>query len=144
MKREALNGKKHTLALIGEGVIDYKKLVKTMEEEKYSYYVSIEYEEELNIKTDMEEMVLDVRVLSKEEMKKAKEIVKKRKKKAGRQDYVLSCGILKLYEEFKENSFDKVEIHAISTGDFDIATNPFEFYAQFGVDIKKDFLLIPQ
>jgi len=44
--RDALDEKKYTPALIGEGVIDYKKLVKTMEGEKYSYYVSIEYEGE--------------------------------------------------------------------------------------------------
>ena len=59
------------------------------------------------------------------------------KEKAGRWDYVLSCSILKLYEEFKENPFDKVEIHTISIDDFAIATNPFEFYCQFGIDIKR-------
>lgn len=42
--RESLNGKKYRAALIGEGVIDYKKLVEIMEKENYSHYVSIEYE----------------------------------------------------------------------------------------------------
>jgi len=97
----------------------------------------IEYEEKLNIKVKMEEMVLGVRIPSEDELKKAKEIVKRGEEKAGRWDYVLSCSILKLYEEFKENSFDKIEIHTISIGDFAIATNPFEFYCQFGIDIKR-------
>jgi len=42
--KEGLDGRKYIPALIGEGIIDYKKLVKTMEKENYQFYVSIEYE----------------------------------------------------------------------------------------------------
>ncbi|HOV21484.1 MAG TPA: sugar phosphate isomerase/epimerase family protein [bacterium] len=53
--KEGLDGKKYIPALIGEGIIDYKKLVKTMEKENYLSYVSIEYE---GYKYDREEAII--------------------------------------------------------------------------------------
>lgn len=97
---------------------------------------NIDFEDRLNFKVNMEVMTMEVRLPTKEEIKKAKDIVKKGEKKAGRWNYVLSHSILKLYDEFKDRPFDKIQINTISANDFAIATNPFEFYCQFGLDIK--------
>lgn len=42
--RESLDNKRYKPALIGEGVVNYKKLIEVMKKENYQFYASIEYE----------------------------------------------------------------------------------------------------
>ncbi|MCM8785374.1 MAG: sugar phosphate isomerase/epimerase [Candidatus Omnitrophica bacterium] len=42
--KEGLDGKKYKPALVGEGIIDYRKLIKIMKESKYDSYINLEYE----------------------------------------------------------------------------------------------------
>ncbi|MCM8833013.1 MAG: sugar phosphate isomerase/epimerase [Candidatus Omnitrophica bacterium] len=43
MKGE-LDGRKYKPALVGEGIINYRKLIKIMRESKYNGYINLEYE----------------------------------------------------------------------------------------------------
>jgi hypothetical protein len=49
----------------------------------------------------------------------------------------LRIGVLTLHRRFKDNPVDVAPLHAIRVGDLAIATNPCEFYCQFGLDIKR-------
>ncbi len=50
--------------------------------------------------------------------------------------YVFQKGILKLYEKYKDNPYEKIPLHALRVGGFGLATVPCEYYCQFGLDIK--------
>ncbi len=97
----------------------------------------LHYEEEVVLKTACEKIVMKVRLPDSEQLKKAKEIVDQGEKKAGRGNYVLQWSILKLYEDFRDKPFEEIPLHAIRMGDCAIATNPYELYCQFGIDIRR-------
>lgn len=49
----------------------------------------------------------------------------------------LRQGVLRLAALCKENPLDQIPLHALRIGELAIATNPCEFYCQFGLDIKR-------
>ena len=84
-----------------------------------------------------EDLTVDVRLPGEDVLAEAR-AVKARGPEANRWDYVIKVdGALKLYEGFKDNPVDQLAVHAVRVGDFAIATNPCEFYCQFGLDIKR-------
>jgi hypothetical protein len=89
------------------------------------------------LKHKYEDIKMAVRLPGEKEIAEAKRIVAMGAEKATRWNYVLQASVLRLYEEFKDNPFDIVPVHAVRIGDFAIATNPCEFYCQFGIDIKR-------
>ena len=85
-----------------------------------------------------EDVTFEVRLPSPEALSKAEEIRSMGEEEAGRWDYEMSvCGVLRLNEEFKDNPFDTLAVHAIRIGDFAMITNPCELYCRFGLDIKR-------
>jgi len=83
-----------------------------------------------------EELTIGVRLPSAGDIKKAQAVVAQGLDKVGAV-YHLEASVLRLYEEFKDNPYDTVPVHAVRIGDFAIATNPCEFYCQFGLDIRR-------
>ncbi|MCD6408003.1 hypothetical protein J7L87_03020 [bacterium] len=96
-----------------------------------------ERKENLTIDTVFEELEVSVRIPSEEEIEEARKVVEDGVEKSGRWDFVLKESVLKLYEEFKDNPFEKLPLHVVRIGELAIATNPCEFYCQFGLDIKR-------
>lgn len=84
-----------------------------------------------------EDLKIAVRIPSEEERGNAKKVIDMGLEKAGRWDYVLNESKLRLYKEFKDDPFDIIPVHTVRIGNLAIATNPFEFYCQFGLDIKR-------
>lgn len=52
-------------------------------------------------------------------------------------DVLYAHGISLLHEKFGEDPFDTIPVHAVRIGDVGLATQPCEFFCQFGIDIKR-------
>jgi hypothetical protein len=50
---------------------------------------------------------------------------------------ILAWGTVSLQESFADDPTDTVSIHALRIGDVALATQPFELFCQFGLDIKR-------
>jgi len=50
---------------------------------------------------------------------------------------ILAWGVVSLQEEHGDAPTDTVAVHALRIGDVALATQPFELYCQFGLDIKR-------
>jgi hypothetical protein len=98
---------------------------------------TMEYESEPVIKNATEKIKIKIRSLEEEQIEQAKKIVEKGEKEAGRWNYVLQWSILQFYNDYKEKTFEEIPVHAIRIGDCGIATNPYELYCQFGIDIRR-------
>lgn len=83
-----------------------------------------------------ETMKIGVRTVSESELEKAKAGVAKGPDESW-WEYSRMQSLINLSMEFGRNAFDEIEINAIRAGDLGIATNPCEFYCQFGLDIKR-------
>ena len=84
-----------------------------------------------------EDVPAAVRLPTPERIKEAGEWEKKGDA-TNRWEYVLAVdGAMRLYRDFKDNPVDTLPVHVIRVGDVAIATNPCEFYCQFGLDIKR-------
>ncbi|MCX7705142.1 MAG: hypothetical protein N2115_02645 [bacterium] len=114
-----------------------KEIGSLLASETMRIIATIEYEDDIVLKTASEKIVMKVRLPEPEEVKKAKEIVEAGEEKSGRWNYVLNWSILKLYEEFKDKPYEEVPVHVIRIGNCAIATNPYEYYCQFGIDIRR-------
>lgn len=97
----------------------------------------IEYEDEAVLKNVTEKLIMRVRLPEPDTLKKAQKIVEDGEKKSGRWKYVLNWSILKLYQDYRNNPVEEIPVSAIRIGDCGIATNPYEYYCQFGIDIRR-------
>jgi neutral ceramidase len=83
-------------------------------------------------------LVMDVRLPTPAELAAAQASLEKGEVTVGRWDYVLDvCGVLKLEQEFRAAPHQIVPLWAIRIGELAIATNPFELYCQYGLDIRR-------
>ncbi|HXK44452.1 MAG TPA: hypothetical protein PL060_00755, partial [bacterium] len=98
---------------------------------------SMDYEQNPVIKIAREKLKIKVRLPEKDEIERATKIVERGEEKESRGSYVLNWSILKLYEEFKNISCEEIPVAAIRIGNCTIATNPYEYYCQFGIDIRR-------
>lgn len=89
------------------------------------------------IKTSSEKILMKVRIPDEKEIENARKIVEDEEKKSGRWNYVLQWSILKLYQDYRDKPFEEISVHGIRIGDCGIATNPYEYYCQFGIDIRR-------
>ncbi|MCM8817694.1 MAG: hypothetical protein NC913_09350 [Candidatus Omnitrophica bacterium] len=119
------------------GIQRMKEIGSILASETMKLISSIEYQDSEILKTASEKIVMKVRLPEVEKLKRAKEIVEAGEEKSGRHNYVLNWSILKLYEDFKDKPYEEIPIHAIRIGNCAIATNPYEYYCQFGIDIRK-------
>jgi len=85
-----------------------------------------------------EEVEVEVRLPNADALARARELQAHGEQTAGRGEYVLAvCGVLRLYEQFKDHPFDRLRVHAVRVGQYAIVTNPCELYCQFGLEIKR-------
>ena len=85
-----------------------------------------------------QDLTIGVRLPTDEELDRARKVQSLGEEGAKRWQYVLSvCGVVRLYEDFKDHPQDTLAVHAVRIGDVAIATNPCELYCQFGLDIKR-------
>ncbi len=54
-----------------------------------------------------------------------------------RLELIMAYGRISLVDNFRENPFDIVPVHAIRVGECAIVTNPCELYAQFLIDLRR-------
>ena len=85
-----------------------------------------------------DDLTLAVRLPSDADLDLARRVSDQGEEAAGRWQYVLQVsGVLRLHETYKDNPADTLAVHGLRIGDFAVATNPCEFYCQFGLDIKR-------
>jgi neutral ceramidase len=85
-----------------------------------------------------EDLTVDVRLPSAEELAAAEAIVAQGQEGAGRAPWILAdAGVLRLQREFAADPREILPLHALRLGDLVILTNPCELYCQFGLDIKR-------
>ncbi len=82
--------------------------------------------------------VMQLRMPTEDELAKARITKENGEDKTNRWDYVLDVdGVLRLWDEYHENQQEEVPLSAMRIGDLVIATNPYELYCQFGLDIRR-------
>jgi len=82
--------------------------------------------------------VMEVRMPTDAELAAARISQEKGEAEVGRWDYVIDiCGVLRLWEEYHETPHEAVPLWAVRIGELAIATNPFEIYCQFGLDLRR-------
>lgn len=87
---------------------------------------------------DFEDLVVDIRLPSAEELAAAEAIAARGEAGAGRGDWIIAeAGVLRLQREFAADPRETLPLHALRVGDLAIVTNPCELYCQFGLDIKR-------
>jgi len=85
-----------------------------------------------------EDLVVDIRLPSAEELAEAEAIAAQGAEGAGRGPWILAeAGVLRLQREFAADPRETLPLHALRVGDLAILTNPCELYCQFGLDIKR-------
>jgi len=95
----------------------------------------------LAVKHLFRDIKVGIRMPSEEMLRHAKEVVEK---KAGEDSttsdvdggYLFQKGVLRIHEEYGDNPYEQVPLHALRIGDFALATVPCELYCQFGLDTK--------
>ena len=96
------------------------------------------FTEDAPLAHDFQDLDIAVRLPSDAELEQAKKVFRQGEQAAGRWQYVLQVqGVLNLYETYKDRPIDTLAVHSLRVGDFALATNPCEFYCQFGLDIKR-------
>ncbi len=83
-----------------------------------------------------------IRMPSDEMLANARKVVEEGKKESNTTGnigggYGFQKGILRLHDEYKDNPYERVPLHAVRIGGFAITTVPCELYCQFGLDIKR-------
>lgn len=119
------------------GIQRMKEIGAILASETIRLISSMEYHDTAILKTASEKIVMRVRLPEPEQLRKAKEIFESGEEKSGRGNYVLNWSILKLYEDFRDKQYEEIPVHAIRIGNCGIATNPYEYYCQFGIDIRR-------
>ncbi len=119
------------------GIQRMKEIGTLLASETMKIISSIRYEDDVTVETASEKIIMKVRLPDPEQLKRAREVVEAGEEKAGRWNYVLNWSVLKLYEDFKERPYEDIPVHAIRIGNCAIATNPYEYYCQFGIDIRR-------
>ena len=86
-----------------------------------------------------EDMKMDVRLPERHRVAWANEFIENSvtDEQVNKFTLMMAYGILRLDEEFGEQPFDTIPIHAIRIGDLLFVTQSCELYCQFGLDIKR-------
>jgi hypothetical protein len=85
-----------------------------------------------------EGLTVGVRLPTDEQVAQAKKIKEKGKENVKPMDWELQVGgVLGLFEEYKDDPQETLPLHVLRLGDVALATNPCEYYCQFGLDIKR-------
>ena len=85
-----------------------------------------------------EDLTVDVRLPSAEELAAAEATAAQGEAGAGRGPWILAeAGVLRLQREFAADPRETLALHALRIGDLAILTNPCELYCQFGLDLKR-------
>lgn len=84
-----------------------------------------------------EDLRINVRLPDIDRLEEIRKLVESGPQKAGRGPWVLQSSLMRLVERFRADSLDVVPVSAVRIGELGIATNPCEFYCQFGLDIKR-------
>ncbi|HOK80763.1 MAG TPA: hypothetical protein PK303_08260 [bacterium] len=119
------------------GVQRMKEIGAICASETAKIIANMEYQHNPVIKNVCEKIKIKIRMPEKDEIKRARKIVEKGEEKEGRWNYVLNWSILKLYEEYKNKSYEEIPVGAIRIDNCAIATIPYEYYCQFGIDIRR-------
>jgi hypothetical protein len=119
------------------GVQRMREIGATLASETMNIIAKSDYISDTIIKTATETISMKVRIPDEKEIENARKIFDEGEQKSGRGNYVLQWSILELYNDYKDNPFEEVSVNAIRIGDCCIATNPYEYYCQFGVDIRR-------
>lgn len=96
--------------------------------------------EDVVVKHLFAEIKAGIRLPSQNMVEHAKRVIEKGPGKSVTRNiaggYGFQKGILRLYNEYKDNPYVRVPLHALRIGAFALATVPCECYCQFGLDIK--------
>lgn len=84
-----------------------------------------------------EEMPAEVRLPSRETLKRAEEILAQNGEGFGAMEHCMAFGAKLLQDEFGGDPVDTIPLHAVRIGDVALLTQPFELYCQYGLDIKR-------
>jgi ribosomal protein S18 acetylase RimI-like enzyme/cation transport regulator ChaC len=98
----------------------------------------VEYIADPLILVEHAEPVMGVRLPTDAELAAARETQAHGEEAVGRWQYIIDvCGVLRLWEDYHEAPRETVPLCAVRIGDLAIATNPFEMYCQYGLDIRR-------
>lgn len=85
-----------------------------------------------------EGLTVGVRLPTGEQVAQAKKIKEKGKENVKSMDWELQVGgVLGLYEKYKDDPKETLPLHVLRLGDVALATNPCEYYCQFGLDVTR-------